>query len=162
MSGVNNNEINQHISVYERNRWEKAVIDLASHLGSGGIENHRLGNGTIPGFSMNDYTNKEKSKLAGIEEGALNNPHPSTHPYTMIEGLSVVGHTNKYSDLSDIPKTFIAGGGDSDTVSGIRFTIGSLAPLNPVNNKDVWFDISTKLLKLYYNDSWNAFSAVYS
>ena len=94
-----NTEYKQHITIAERNKWDKVVVDFAAHLGSGGTENHRLGNGTIPGFSMNDYTNTEKSKLAGIEAGALNNPHPATHPYTMITGLSTVAHSGSFTDL---------------------------------------------------------------
>lgn len=36
------------------------------------------------GLSSNDYTNAEKNKLAGIEEGANKYVHPATHPATMI------------------------------------------------------------------------------
>lgn len=37
------------------------------------------------GFSHNDYTDKEKAKLAGIDEGANNYNHPASHPASMIE-----------------------------------------------------------------------------
>ena len=36
------------------------------------------------GLSSNDYTTAEKTKLAGIEEGANNYTHPSTHSASMI------------------------------------------------------------------------------
>lgn len=36
------------------------------------------------GLSSNDYTTAEKTKLAGIEAGANNYVHPSTHPASMI------------------------------------------------------------------------------
>ena len=36
------------------------------------------------GLSTNDYTTSEKDKLAGIEAGANNYVHPSTHPASMI------------------------------------------------------------------------------
>lgn len=36
------------------------------------------------GLSTNDYTNPEKTKLAGIAEGANNYTHPATHPASMI------------------------------------------------------------------------------
>lgn len=157
----NNSQIKQHISIEERNRWDKVVVDFSDHLGSGGIDNHRMGDGTIPGFSTNDYTNDEKSKLSKIEEGALNNPHPSTHPWSMIEGLSTVGHTGSYSDLIGIPLEFNAGSGNCDTVGGIRLTIASDAPENPKNNKDVWFDTANKLIKVYFSNQWNPFSAVF-
>lgn len=158
---VDNREIKQHISIAERNKWDKVVVDFANHLGSGGVDNHRLGDGSVPGFSTNDYTNDEKNKLGGIEAGALNNPHPDKHPWTMIDGLSTVGHTGKFSDLLEIPNEFNAGSGNCDTVGGIRFTVDTVAPVNPVNNKDVWFDIKEKLLKVYYNNTWNSFCAVY-
>ena len=160
---MNNNEFKQHISIADRNRWDKVVLDFASHLGSGGVDNHRLGTGTVPGFSTNDYTNAEKSKLAGIEDGALNNPHPATHPYTMITGLAAVAHTGDFSDLINIPNTcYIAEKGDVDTVTGIRFTIGGNSPSNPKNDKEVWLDTSEKLLKVYTGNAWMKFSAVWS
>lgn len=157
-----NNTIKQHISIAERNKWDKCVYDLENHIGSGGTENHRLGNGVIPGFSTNDFTNNEKIKLGGIEEGALNNPHPATHPYTMITGLSVVAHSGDFSDLINIPSTcYVAEKGNCDTVGGIRFTIGTEAPLNPVNDKEIWFDTDTKLIKTYTSNEWINFSAVW-
>lgn len=157
----NTSEFKQHISIDERNKWDKCVADFNAHLGSGGVENHKLGDGNIPGFSTNDYTNEEKTKLSGIEDGALNNPHPSTHPWSMIEGLSTVGHTGSYKDLLDIPSEFNAGSGNSDTVGGIRFTINDTAPANPKNEKDVWFDTENKLVKVYYGDAWVDFCAVF-
>ena len=36
------------------------------------------------GLSANDYTDEEKAKLAGIEEGANKYTHPATHAATMI------------------------------------------------------------------------------
>lgn len=159
---ADNKDIKQHVSLVERTRWDKVVVDFGNHLGSGGIANHRLADGTIQGFSTNDYSTAEKKKLAGIEEGALNNPHPKTHPYTMIDGLSQVGHTGEYSDLLNIPETFIAGGGDADTVGGIRITIGAKAPSGPTSMKDIWFDTTNKLVKVYVGTAWVSFNAVYA
>lgn len=152
----------EHISQEERLKWNKLIEDFENHLGNSGIEHHAMGNGVTPGFSTNDYTNDEKSKLEGIEVGALNNPHPETHPYTMITGLSTIAHTGRYPDLLDIPDTFIAGGGDSDTVGGIRITVGPTEPENAKNEKDVWFDTSTKLVKVYTADEWKSFNAVWA
>ena len=39
---------------------------------------------TGKGLSTNDYTTAEKSKLAGVEAGANNYSHPSSHPASMI------------------------------------------------------------------------------
>lgn len=157
-----NSDYKQHISIEERRKWDKNVADFNNHLGSGGINNHPLGNGTVPGFSMNDYTNDEKDKLGTVERNANAYKHPSTHDWTMITGLKNIANTASYHDLVDVPSTFIAGGGDSDTVGGIRFTIGPTAPNNPVNSKDVWFNTSSKLLTVYYDNKWNNFHAVYS
>lgn len=159
---ADNSQIKQHISIEERNRWDKGVIDFANHLGSGGTNNHAVANGTVHGFSQNNYTTAEKNKLANIQEGALNNPHPSTHPYTMITGLSTVAHTGKYSDLLEIPESFKANGGNSDTVGGIRFTVGPNAPSSPINMRDVWFDTANKLVKVYFGNAWVPFNAVYA
>lgn len=160
---ANNNEIKQHISIAERQKWNKCCTDLASHIGSSGLANHAMGNGTVPGFSTNDYTNAEKQKLAAIDPGALNNPHPATHPYTMITGLSTVAHTGNYNDLTNIPTTFIAKGGDSATVSGgIRITIGNTAPLNPNNDKELWVDTNIYIIKVFHGNAWVPCGAVFS
>lgn len=156
-----NNDYKHHITIVERDKWDKVVADFAAHLGSGGTTNHRLGNGSIPGFSTNDYTNTEKNKLASVDWYANNYTHPATHPYTMITGLGKVAHSNLYSDLDGIPETFKAGGGNADTVGGIRITVGSSSPSGPTNYKDVWFDTTNKLVKVYYNSTWNSFTAVW-
>lgn len=51
------------------------------------------------GLSTNDYTTSEKNKLAGLS----NYTHPSSHPASMITGLSKVATSNKYSDLDGKP-----------------------------------------------------------
>lgn len=159
MAGTN--EMKQHIAAAERDKWDKVVADFAAHLGAGGVDNHRLGDGSIPGFSQNSFTNAEKRKLAGIQDGALNNPHPETHPWSMITGLSTVGHSGEYKDLLHIPTTFFAQGGDCDTITGIRITIGATSPENPKNMKEIWFDTSTMLIKTYMNNAWVSWCAVY-
>lgn len=151
-----------HISHEERSKWDKVVSDFASHLGAGGVTNHALGNGTVPGFSTNDFTNALLQKLNGIQAGALNNPYPGSIPWSEVTGLSVVGHTGKYGDLVDVPETFTAGGGNSDTVGGIRITVATAGPTDPKNNQDVWFDTNEKLVKVYFNNKWNSFCAVYA
>jgi hypothetical protein len=45
----------------------------SSHVGAGGIGQHPLGNGTTPGFSTNDYTATEKTKLAGLANTTVEN-----------------------------------------------------------------------------------------
>jgi len=156
-----NADIKLHISLAERLKWNKVCDDFAAHLGSGGVASHALANGSTAGFSESNFTPAEKEKLAGIQAGALNNPHPATHPYTMITGLAGVAHSGAYSDLTGIPTTFIAGGGNADTVGGIRFTINSASPRNPVNLKDVWFDLSTMMIKVYADNEWKPFGAVF-
>lgn len=45
----------------------------------------------------------DKSKLDGIAAGANNYTHPSSHPATMITGLSAVATSGSYNDLSGRP-----------------------------------------------------------
>lgn len=156
-----NSDMKQHISIEERIKWNKVVSDFANHLGAGGISNHRLGDGNVQGFSTNDFTNAEKKKLIGIQDGALNNPHPATHPHTMITGLHQVSWTGNYHHLNNIPETFIAGGGNSDTVGGIRVTIGN-APANPQNNKEFWVNTANFIPYIYSGNAWIPLRAVYS
>lgn len=162
---ASNAEIKQHISSAERAKWNKVIADFTAHLGSGGTENHILGNGTTAGFSLNNFTTEEKDKLAGVQEGALNNPHPSSHPWTMIDGLTNLAHTGSWTDLNNVPqkiKDVENGCADAATVSGgIRITIGPNAPSNPQNNKEIWINTNTKLLQTIINGTWEVIGAVF-
>lgn len=164
---ASNSDIKQHISIAERAKWNKNIEDLVAHIGSVGVDNHGLGNGVQPGFSTNDYTNTEKEKLGAIEEGALNNPHPATHPYTMITGLANIAHTGSWNDVSDIPERVmdvVNGVADAATVSGgIRVTISNQPPTNPQNHKELWIDTGSETnssgqaiitVKIFANNSW--------
>lgn len=151
-------DIKNHVSIEERNKWNKVVEDFNVHLGNYGDEQHKRADGTNPGFSMNDYTSTEKEKLSTIENGANNYVHPNTHPASMIEGLSKVAVSNSYNDLDNKPEIST----DAKTVTGIRFTVDATAPSDPINNKDVWFDTDNRLLKLYINNAWVSFRAVYA
>ncbi len=48
-------------------------------------------------------TADERTKLSGIETGANNYSHPSSHPSSMISGLATVATSGKYADLSGKP-----------------------------------------------------------
>ena len=159
-----NSDIKQHISITERTNWNKVIQDLAKHVGSTGTENHAIANGIQPGFSINDYTIAEKEKLAGVQEGALNNPHPATHPATMITGLASIATTGSWNNLNDIPtrvRDVINGVSDAATVSGVRVTIGGTAPSNPQNNKELWIDTTNRVLKIMISGSWQIIGAAY-
>lgn len=162
MGSTSNSEFKQHISNEERQKWDKCVFDFNTHLGSRGVENHALGDGTTAGFSMDNFTHAEKEKLAGIQDGALNNPHPATHPASMITGLHSIATSGEFSELENIPPTcYVAEKGNCNTINGVRITIGGTSPSNPQNMKDIWFDTGNKLIK-YYNSGWVAFCAVWA
>lgn len=161
---ASNADIKQHISTTERGKWNKNITDYTGHLGSTGIVNHGLGNGTQPGFSMNDYTNIEKEKVNTMEEGALNNPHPANHPWTMITGLTTLANTASWTDLVNIPKriTDVENGvADSATVGGIRVIINGTAPANPQNNKEFWIDTTQLVMKVFLNGKWEIIGAAW-
>lgn len=162
MSNLDNTEVKQHISNAERQKWDKNVADFNAHLGSRGVKNHAIANGTEAGFSEDNYTTAEKVKLANIEEGALNNPHPATHPASMITGLHSVATSGEFSELENIPPTcYVAEKGNCNTVNGVRFTTGNNEPANPQNMKDIWFDTANMLIKIY-NNGWKPFCAVWA
>lgn len=154
-------EVKGHVSLLDRLTWWKVVDDFAAHLGSGGVDNHALGDGTIPGFSMNDFTNRLLQKLNGIEDGALNNPHPATHPADMITGLHQIAVSGDYTHLENIPKSFYAGGGNSDTVGGIRITINSAAPPNPQEKKEIWINTNDKITYIYLDGKWQGLHTIW-
>ena len=79
------------------------------------------------GLSTNDYTTSEKDKLAGIEAGANNYVHPSTHPASMITGLANVATSGDYEDLDGKPAiptvdNTITEGGTNPVTGGAIYT----------------------------------------
>lgn len=51
---------------------------------------------------------------------------------------------------------------DSDTVSGgVRVTISSTAPTSPVINKELWFDLTEEVIKIYISTGWKRWGAAY-
>lgn len=68
----------------------------------------------------------DKSKLDKIEAGANNYIHPSSHPASMITGLSAVAKTGSYNDLTNKPNI------PSDIIVDTELSSTST---NPVQNK---------------------------
>lgn len=155
-----NSDIKQHVSIEERTKWNKVVDDFNVHLGNYGDDHHHRADGINPGFSMNDYTTDEKEKLAGIENQANRYVHPSNpaHKASEIGDLARVATTGSYNDLKDKPVIST----DAVSVNGIKFTIGGTEPPGAIANKHVWFDTSTRLLKIYTKTGWISFRAVYA
>jgi hypothetical protein len=92
----------------------KLQAQITAHRGSKGVSEHGLGDGTNAGFSVNDYTSAEKTKLAGITAGANVYTHPSTHPVSMITGLATVATSGDYNSLSNKPISY----GTADLTAG--------------------------------------------
>lgn len=162
---ASNSDIKQHISTRERANWNQNITDLTAHVGAGGEENHRMADGTTPGFSMNNLTSELRDKLNSIEAGALNNPHPDKHPVSMIEGLAAIATSGDWKDLKNVPqyvKDVENGTADAATVSGgIRITIGGNPPSNPKSNKEIWIDTTALVLKVYTSSNWQIIGAAF-
>ena len=90
--------------------------------------NNRVVKETGKGLSTHDYTTAEKQKLAGIAQNANNYVHPSSHPASMITGLSSVATSGAYEDLAGKPslKTIATSGNAQDVTffppSGVTAT----------------------------------------
>lgn len=73
--------------------------------------------------SYNDLTNKPSIPSAYS--------HPSTHPASMITGLSTVATSGSYNDLSNkptiptVPSSLPANGGNADTVDNMHIRSGT-------------------------------------
>lgn len=50
---------------------------------------------------------------------------------------------------------------NADKVGGVRVTISTTAPSNPQVDKELWFDKTNKLWKLYDSNGWYSAGAVY-
>lgn len=153
-----NSDIKYHISSVEREKWNDVITRFNTHHGSAGTANHALANGTIPGFSDNNFTTAEKTKLNSVQERANFYEHPAQHPWTMISGLTALANTADWSDIKNVPqrvKDVENGVADAATVSGgIRITIDSAAPSNPKQNKELWIDTTNYVLKIYNGTTW--------
>jgi hypothetical protein len=119
-------------------------------------------------LSTEDYTSEEKDKLAGIEGGANNYVHPTTHPVSMITGLSKVATSNNYNDLNNkpsIPTALPADGGTSsflgnavnvDNYNALNpsvITQGNITPIKAPNTANAPWNNTTAGLLIQSNDS---------
>jgi hypothetical protein len=85
----------------------KAVTDaFNAHKGAGGTDNHPLGNGSVAGFSVNDFTNDLKSKLEGIAAGATNTTVENSLTSTStVNALSAAQGKALNDRLADVEET---------------------------------------------------------
>lgn len=142
-------------STYEIFRADNASHDLEQDLVAIESNISALQTGksnTNHGHTADDITDSatkkimtadERTKLNNIEDGANNYTHPTTHPVSMITGLSDVATSGSYNDLSDkptIPEQYVhptthpasmitglptslpANGGNADTVDNKHAT----------------------------------------
>lgn len=94
------------------------------------------------GLSSNDYTDEEKTKLAGIADGANNYTHPSSHPPAIIvqdasnrfvtdtekstwNNKAAASHTHTKSQISDFPSSLPASGGSADYATNANYANSS-------------------------------------
>lgn len=93
-------------------------------------------------YDVSETTNKkvmtaaERTKLSGIETGANKYTHPSTHAASMITGLSSVATSGKYSDLTNIPTSFVPSThthAQSD-ITGLSTALNGKADANHTHN----------------------------
>jgi len=66
-----------------------------THIGSVGTTQHGLGNGTNAGFSTNDYTTAEKTKLSKVADSATANAKTTTTP--LMDGVAAIGSDSGYA-----------------------------------------------------------------
>lgn len=81
-------------------------------------------------------TAAERTKLNGIETGANNYVHPSTHAASMITGLANVATSGKYSDLTDIPTNFTpeAHTHAQSDITGLTAALNNKSDVNHTHN----------------------------
>lgn len=78
--------------------------------------------------SYNDLTDKPTIPAAYT--------HPTSHPASMITGLSTVATSGSYNDLTNKPTSLPANGGNADTVGGYTIWSGTQAQLDAITTKD--------------------------
>ncbi|MCT4593598.1 MAG: hypothetical protein N4A57_04910 [Anaeromicrobium sp.] len=108
---VGNEYVKRQDFVDDNEKIDEAIKDL---------DNSKVDKVSGKGLSTNDYTNGEKSKLSGIENGANRYTHPSNHPASMITGLHNVAKSGDYRQLKNKPTSLPANGGNADKVDGLH------------------------------------------
>lgn len=124
-----------------------------------------------------DYYN-EKTDSQDSHFSSTSNPHAVTA--TQV-GLGNVANTAQV-ELSTVTTVndFIVGSGNATVTrktptevatilsavvgnsAGIRITIGTTAPLSPVNDKELWIDTTNKVMRVYSNAAWITLGSAYS
>ena len=77
----------------------------------------------------------EKDKLTGIQAGALNNPHPATHPVSMIEGLQTNLDNKANNSTKIIAGNGLVGGGTLGADTTV--TLGTPMGINSSTNNSI-------------------------
>jgi hypothetical protein len=105
-------------------------------------------------LSTEDYTTVEKTKLAGIQDGANNYTHPATHPATMVTGLSTVATSGSFNDLDDKPAPFDPGTLATVATTG-SYTDLSNKPTLPSTLSQLTDDTTHRLVTDTEKSTWN-------
>lgn len=156
----------------------KTIVDTAmSSTSTNPVQNKTvnsaLGNKvdkvTGKGLSTNDYTTDEKTKLAGIATGANKYTHPTSHPATMITGLSDVATSGSYNDLSDKPTSMTpkAHTHAQSDITGLATALNGKADTNHTHNYctlnqvypvgSVYLSVSSTNPSTLFGGTWVAF-----
>ena len=121
----------QYIHVIDNLFSDSAEDALSANQGRilKNVVNEKVDKEAGKGLSTEDYTTAEKSKLAGIEEGANNYAHPSTHPASIISQDSThrfATDTEKAEWNSKLgTENILAGDNVTVTASGGNVTISA-------------------------------------
>ena len=134
ISGAGQQHVAQHIVYLEEDGVNVGLTTVAAALDQqraqiGSLQSAKVDKETGKGLSTEDYTTAEKSKLAGIEEGANNYAHPSTHPASIISQDSThrfATDTEKAEWNSKLgTENILAGDNVTVTASGGNVTISA-------------------------------------
>lgn len=103
-TGATSTTVDSALSTTSTNPVQNKIVNAALSGKANSSHTHTLDN-------ISETTNKkimtatERNKLSGIETGANNYTHPTSHAASMITGLSDVATSGSYDDLSGKPTT---------------------------------------------------------
>lgn len=157
-----------HITANERETWNSALNNANAYTDQ--LIAAVMGNGISSDSNVTKLLNSKvnntdfeqfKSTLhavsfSGSYNDLLDKPSQVSYSQNANHAYSADQATNATTSDSAKNADYATNAGNAGTVGGVRITIGTTAPTDPVNNKELWFDTNSSVrdLKAYVGGTW--------
>ena len=157
-----------HITANERETWNSSLDNandytdkmIAAVLGTGVSADLNVTKLLQTKVNNTDFEQFKNTLHAVSFSGSYNDlsDKPSQVAYSQDANHAYTADLATTATSADSAKNadYATNAGNAATVGGIRITIGTTAPTDPVNNKELWFDTNSKVkdIKAYVGGTW--------